>query len=272
MMMSLHFLQMTQRLILIMVFSVFAVGVVAKEAASLPRPPNMPSYVQGEILVQFRSDAAPSRVQGVLSHAVSHKALGHGIKKLRLQPDESVKQALTRLRQQPDVLHAQPNYIKRVQVQPNDPFFDEQWGLLNTGQPIQNADGGGFISGAYDADMDVELAWDISQGDASVIVAVIDTGIDPTHPDLAGNIWVNTAEIAGNGIDDDGNGYIDDLHGWDTYHGDNDVIDLEGHGTLVAGVIAAVGNDGAGVSGGERASICYGFGPRKGKWLYDHSG
>ena len=76
------------------------------------------------------------------------------------------------------------------------------------------------------------------------MVGVIDTGVDYNHKDLAANIWTNPGEIAGNGIDDDGNGYIDDVHGWDFCNGDNDPMDDNGHGTHVAGTIGAVGNNG----------------------------
>jgi len=91
-------------------------------------------------------------------------------------------------------------------------------------------------------------AWDISQGEGT-IVAVIDTGIDYNHEDIAANVWKNTAEIAGNGIDDDKNGYIDDTKGWDFAYGDNNPIDGNGHGTHVAGTIAAVGNNAKGIIG-----------------------
>ena len=84
---------------------------------------------------------------------------------------------------------------------------------------------------------------------ADTLVAVIDTGIDYTHPDLAANIWTNPGEIAGNGVDDDGNGFVDDVHGYDFANDDGDPMDDHGHGTHVAGTIAAVGNNGIGVAG-----------------------
>ncbi len=92
-------------------------------------------------------------------------------------------------------------------------------------------------------------AWDVTTGSRSVVVAVIDSGIDLTHPDLVANIWTNPGEIAGNGIDDDGNGFVDDIHGWNFVTNDANVQDGYGHGTHVAGIIGASGNNGVGVTG-----------------------
>src|SRR5688500_13683768 len=123
---------------------------------------------------------------------------------------------------------------------PNDPrYCTDLWGMNNTGQ----------TGGTPDADIDAPEAWDIARGDGSVVVGVIDSGIDYKHPDLAGNIWVNPAEIAGNRKDDDGNGYVDDIHGWDFINNDKDPMDDHGHGTHVAGTIAGAGNNGVGVVG-----------------------
>ncbi|NBP89542.1 MAG: peptidase S8, partial [Planctomycetia bacterium] len=112
-------------------------------------------------------------------------------------------------------------------------------GLHNTGQ------GGGTA----DADIDATEAWQVSTGSRDVIVGVVDSGIDYTHPDLAANIWVNPGEIAGNGIDDDGNGFVDDVHGYDFVNDDGDPFDDNGHGTHCAGTIGGVGNNGIGVTG-----------------------
>ncbi|MCB0371363.1 MAG: S8 family serine peptidase, partial [Bdellovibrionales bacterium] len=96
--------------------------------------------------------------------------------------------------------------------------------------------------------INTEDAWDLTQGEG-VVVAVVDTGLDLTHADIAENVWTNEGEIPGNGIDDDQNGYIDDVHGWDFGDQDNDVDDFQGHGTHVAGTIAAVGNNSEGIIG-----------------------
>ena len=139
----------------------------------------------------------------------------------------------------PMIEYIEPNYTISLQgTVPNDPNINQLWGLNNTGQ----------TGGTADADIDAPEAWDIQTGN-NVVVGVIDTGVDYNHPDLAANIWTNPGEIAGNGIDDDNNGYIDDIHGWDFVNNDADPFDDYGHGTHVAGTIAAVGNNGIGVSG-----------------------
>jgi subtilisin family serine protease len=122
---------------------------------------------------------------------------------------------------------------------PNDPDFDKQWHLYNTGQ----------YGGTIDADIDAPEAWDIEIGSSDIIIAIIDSGVDYTHPDLENNIWINDDEIPDNGIDDDENGYIDDVLGWDWCNDDNDPLDDLGHGTMCAGIASAVGNNNIGVSG-----------------------
>lgn len=138
----------------------------------------------------------------------------------------------------------EPDVVYHTEALPNDPDFSNAWQLDNTGQ---NVPGSG--TGVVGADPSMLEAWDLTIGSRDVIVADIDTGIDLNHPDLAPNIWTNPGEIAGNGIDDDGNGFIDDVHGWDFGELDNDPSDVEGHGTATAGTIGAAGNNGIGASG-----------------------
>jgi len=122
---------------------------------------------------------------------------------------------------------------------PDDTYFDLQWSLHNVGQ------GGGTT----DCDIDAPEAWDLETGNSDVVVAVIDSGIDYTHPDLAGNIWINEDEIDDNGVDDDGNGYVDDVMGWDFYNDDNDPLDDNAHGTHCSGIIGAVTDNNIGIAG-----------------------
>ncbi len=159
--------------------------------------------------------------------------------KVTLPAYVNVQTALELLRDHEGVLYAEPNYRVRLSAAPNDPRFDELWGLNNEGQS----------GGTFDADIDAPEAWDAVLGSGDTIVAVIDTGVDYLHPDLAANMWVNPGEIPNNGLDDDGNGYVDDIHGYDFANHDSDPMDDHDHGTHVAGTIAAVGNNGIGVTG-----------------------
>ena len=151
-----------------------------------------------------------------------------------LRTTEDVQSTCAQLKMDPEVEYAQPNYIYHSCADPNDPEFPDQYAH----QLIQMSD-----------------AWDISTGSHDVVVAVLDTGVDVNHPDLKDNIWINEDEIPDNGEDDDENGYIDDIHGWNFEDDSNEVTPEEsfwgisGHGTQVSGVIAAVGNNGEGVSG-----------------------
>ncbi|TMP46811.1 peptidase S8 [Pseudoalteromonas citrea] len=149
------------------------------------------------------------------------------------------KAAIKALASHDAVQYVEPNYQLSIQAMPDDPKFSELWGLHNTGQ----------TGGTADADIDAVEAWDISIGSRDVIVGVIDTGVDHTHPDLAANMWINPNEIAGDGIDNDNNGFIDDVHGINAITDAGDPMDDQGHGSHVAGTIGAVGNDGVGVVG-----------------------
>ncbi|NIN35491.1 MAG: S8 family serine peptidase, partial [Gammaproteobacteria bacterium] len=156
----------------------------------------------------------------------------------------------------PNVEYAEPNYIYSADSTiPNDFYFDRQWSLRNIGI---------IADGTPGADIKAVDAWDITTGSGSVVVAVLDTGIDYDHFDLVGNLWTNSLEDPNNGIDDDLNGYIDDWRGWDfttcalfNENGtcgtpkaeDNDPFDDHGHGTHVAGTVGAAGNNGQGVTG-----------------------
>jgi subtilisin family serine protease len=155
--------------------------------------------------------------------------------------------ALAELRQDPRVRFAEPDAVYRIDTLPNDPLFGQLWGLNNTGQTVKSS------TGTADADIDAPEAWSTTTGSSSVVVAVIDSGVDWHHPDLAANIWTNPGEscagCASDGIDNDGNGYVDDVHGWDFVNDDNDPFDDNGHGTHVSGTIGASGSNGVGIAG-----------------------
>ena len=153
--------------------------------------------------------------------------------------------AMAAIAKHPDVAFVEPEYRRTHLAGPTgEPMFGQQWALRNTGQVVN-----GF-AGVPDVDMNVPEAWAVTTGSPSVVVAVIDDGVDFSHPELAARKWVNGDEIAGNGIDDDANGFVDDVNGYDFCNGDASVFDsaADAHGTHVAGSIAASGN-GTGIAG-----------------------
>ncbi|MBL8843170.1 MAG: S8 family serine peptidase [Planctomycetes bacterium] len=129
---------------------------------------------------------------------------------------------------EPAIERADLDHARRLAHVPNDPYWPNHWHLQN---------------------ITADLAWDTEKGDPSVVVAVMDTGLEVTHPDLAGNVWFNPGEIAGNAIDDDGNGYVDDVNGYDFAYLDGTPNDVHGHGTACAGIVAATQDNAIGVSG-----------------------
>ncbi len=172
--------------------------------------------------------------------AVDRHLGADGLFLLTAPPQASAEQVSTALGALPGFRYLEPNFALRADsLLPNDPSFGSQWALNNTGQS----------GGVADADIDAPEAWSLTTGSSGVVVGVIDTGVDYTHPDLAANMWHNPGETPGDGLDNDLNGYIDDIYGWDFANNDNDPIDDAGHGTAVSGIIAAVGNNGTGGTG-----------------------
>ncbi|RKY10971.1 MAG: hypothetical protein DRP82_08005, partial [Planctomycetota bacterium] len=199
-------------------------------------------HMRGELLVRLRPGCEGEvgrirRLVGAVKHRVVHRDKLGVLLRLWLRDGGDLAAALKALLQDDAVKYAEPNYILFAAYTPNDPFlassntwgqgYEDLWGLHKVG---------------------AQAAWDVSKGDG-VVVAVIDSGCDLKHPDIVGNLWTNSGEIAGNGRDDDNNGYADDVHGWDFVNRDADPSDDRGHGTHCAGTIASVGDNSEGVVG-----------------------
>jgi thermitase len=211
--------------------------------------------VPGELLVRFREDAratdrsaARESVEATLEEVLPVPGL-----QLVSVESGSVDEEAAELEANPEVLYAEPNYRRELLRTPDDGFFRFQWSLANDGQEFRaGSSGQPGRRGTADADIDAPEAWERTTGDASVKVAVIDSGV-AEHPDLRANVWSNPDETE-NGADDDGNGYVDDVRGWDftgprgSEDGRTD-DDAGGHGTHVSGTVGAEGGNGQGVAG-----------------------
>ncbi len=209
--------------------------------AALPAMAAPPRAIPGELIVRYKRGVGPdarssSRVSANVRSLKHFTFVNMDHVKVEAGTDE---QAMQRLRRNPNVEYVEPNYEWTLDLVPNDPRFPELYGMRNTGQ----------TGGTAGADIKAVSAWDVFTGDPNLKIGVIDTGVDYNHPDLAANVWTNPGEIPGNNIDDDNNGYVDDVHGYDFVNNDGDPFDDNGHGSHCSGTIAGVGNNNVGVVG-----------------------
>ncbi len=204
-----------------------------------------PQRVEGEILVKFKRDTPANRRDARLSSVGGRRLRRFNaldLDHVRIAAGRRIDDAISALRASGDVVSAQPNFVRHITASPppNDFFWvnDITYGFY--GMKKIRAD---QVWAAY------------TTGSSSIVVADIDTGVKYTHPDLAANMWVNPGEVAGNGIDDDVNGYVDDVYGIDTFNHDSNPMDDHGHGTHTAGTFGAVGNNHPGGTGNGTATV-----------------
>jgi subtilisin family serine protease len=204
-------------------------------------------FVPGEILVKFKESTNQSEISALNSYMRARefkRIQSINVRCIKLPPDISVDDAVAQYKMYPNVEYAEPNYIYHFTAMPNDSNFSNLWGLHNTGQQVEG------VFGTMDADIDAPEAWDITTGSDDVIIAVIDSGVAYLHPEIKPNMWINTLEFGGSaGVDDDSNGYVDDIYGWDFWANDKDPTDFYLHGTHISGIIAGLGNNGTAITG-----------------------
>lgn len=226
-------------------------GLVAATHAASPLPHR--DYVEGEVIVTFKEsvnleEATRALAARQLKFAQRFARLADLRQKhlgLVRAPGRTTMEMIAALKNDPAVEVAEPNFLRRpCGGTPNDPRFTQLWGLHNTGQIING------VAGAAGHDIKFADAWSLARRSTNpIVVAVIDSGVDATHPDLVANLWTNPGETPDNLADDDGNGYVDDIYGYDFAEGDSNPAPASLHGTHVAGTIAATGNNQVGVIG-----------------------
>jgi subtilisin family serine protease len=208
-------------------------------------------FVKGRLLVKLGHTVSPVIVVDAFK-ALGAKLLHsfnlvEGLHLYQFDENTSIEEARLAFLKNKAVLYAEPDFIYKTQVI-EDSEYSKQWALENTSQS----------GGTVDADINAEAGWAIEQGSNNVVIGVIDTGIDYSHPDLAANVWSNSSEIPGNNKDDDQNGYVDDIHGVNAINGTGNPMDDNKHGTHVSGTIAASSNTIGirGVAPGVRVAGC----------------
>lgn len=198
---------------------------------------------EGFLLVRRKASANTVSIASIHAKAnavvVQQFGFPEGLELVQLKPGIASAASIETYKQDPNVLYVEPDYIWTKTGIPNDNYFAKQWGLNNVGQ----------TGGTPDSDINAIEAFDHQMGNPNVVLASIDTGVDYNHPDLIHNIWTNINEIPGNHIDDDNNGYIDDIHGMNAITNSGDPMDDNEHGTHVAGIMAAENNNSIGISG-----------------------
>jgi subtilisin family serine protease len=238
-------------------------AIVASAGAVQPDPQAGPAAIPAtplstRVIVQWRGGSDHTeRVEARADAGVSYAAeLGApNFQLVVTEPGESAAAAAQALEEDPAVAVAEPDGLRSLDAIPNDPRFAEEWGLQNTGQAVN-----GLAAGKSGNDINVLPAWERTVGTPSTVVADIDSGYRSDSPDLGPVEWTNPGEIAGNGIDDDGDGKIDDVHGWDFVgestsalaedsNPDDTNLTSGGHGVHTAGTIGAAGNNGVGITG-----------------------
>lgn len=224
-------------------------GTQPEQALSAPEPDaSKPRFAADRVLVKLK-EGAPSEAVDAINRkngARTEKKIPRTrVSVVKLPKGLQVADAVKRYEASPDVEYAEPDFLLSVDQTanptPSDTDYPKLYNLNNTGQ----------TGGTTDADVDAPDAWVSTTGSPDAVVAVIDTGVDIGHADLKNNVWTNPDEVAGNGLDDDQNGYVDDIHGWDFRNEDNTVFDADegSHGTHVAGIIAAEGDNSVGITG-----------------------
>jgi thermitase len=214
-------------------------------ARTVPKEDSSGGFATDRILVKEEKGAsrAVSEANRRFRASLREEIPGSDVSVVELPEGLSVEEAIERYEAVPGIEYAERDFVMTESaVFPRDPRFKAQYGLHNRGQ----------TGGRADADVDAPEAWSVTAGSSAVVIAVVDSGTYTRHADLKGNIWRNPGEVAGNRVDDDRNGYVDDVNGWDFAHKDNTLYhgyDEDDHGTHVAGVASARGNNGVGIAG-----------------------